>query len=97
MLQPVLELYKHVAMRHVFSHPDVEQLELQGYRVISGLLKYIALCCNCPVDEFSELVEQGACATNTPVSRLYQTFYRHRLAYVKSHRQAGSPHRSGRC
>jgi dGTPase len=22
----------------VFSHPDVEQLELQGYRVISGLL-----------------------------------------------------------
>ena len=31
-------------MKHVFSHPDVEQLELQGYRVISGLLDIIVLC-----------------------------------------------------
>ncbi|VDZ69529.1 Deoxyguanosinetriphosphate triphosphohydrolase [Klebsiella aerogenes] len=34
----LLELYKNVAIKQVFSHPDVEQLELQGYRVISGLL-----------------------------------------------------------
>ncbi len=33
------KLYKNVAVKHVFSHPDVEQLELQGYRVISGLFK----------------------------------------------------------
>ncbi len=26
----LLELYKNVAMKQVFSHPDVEQLELQG-------------------------------------------------------------------
>ncbi|MBU5565610.1 dGTPase, partial [Escherichia sp. S69_ASV_4] len=31
----LLKLYKNVAVKHVFSHPDVEQLELQGYRVIS--------------------------------------------------------------
>ena len=30
----LLKLYKNVAVKHVFSHPDVEQLELQGYRVI---------------------------------------------------------------
>ncbi|MGU0161276.1 hypothetical protein ACVXHB_19760 [Escherichia coli] len=35
----LLKLYKNVAVKHVFSHPDVEQLELQGYRVISGLLE----------------------------------------------------------
>ncbi len=29
-----LELYKNVAVEHVFSHPDVEQLEPQGYQVI---------------------------------------------------------------
>ncbi|SQA97363.1 Deoxyguanosinetriphosphate triphosphohydrolase [Cedecea neteri] len=29
----LLELYKQVAVRQVFSHPDIEQLELQGYRL----------------------------------------------------------------
>lgn len=29
---------KRVASRHVFSHPEVEQLELQGYKIINGLL-----------------------------------------------------------
>jgi dGTPase len=40
----LLELYKNVAMKHVFSHPDVEQLELQGYRVISGCWISISRC-----------------------------------------------------
>lgn len=57
----LLELYKHVAMRHVFSHPDVEQLELQGYRVISGLLEIYSPLLQLSVDEFSELVEKNAC------------------------------------
>ena len=35
----LLGVYKNVAVKHVFSHPDVEQLELQGYRVITGLLE----------------------------------------------------------
>ena len=34
----LLEIFKSVASQYVFNHPDVEQLELQGYRVISGLL-----------------------------------------------------------
>jgi dGTPase len=33
-----------VAIKHVFSHPDVEQLELQGYRVISGFWIFISRC-----------------------------------------------------
>lgn len=30
--------FKQVAIKHVFSDPEVETLELQGYRIISGLL-----------------------------------------------------------
>jgi len=36
----LLEVLKGVAYKHVFTHPEVEQLELQGYRIISGLLNF---------------------------------------------------------
>ncbi|HAG03440.1 MAG TPA: deoxyguanosinetriphosphate triphosphohydrolase, partial [Leclercia adecarboxylata] len=54
----LLELYKNVAMRHVFSHPEVEQLELQGYRVITGLLEIYRPLLQLSAEEFSELVEK---------------------------------------
>ncbi|MDV0912228.1 dGTPase [Enterobacter asburiae] len=81
----LLELYKHVAMRHVFSHPDVEQLELQGYRVISGLLEIYSPLLQLSVDEFSELVEHERVRRIPIESRLYQKLStRHRLAYVEA-------------
>lgn len=81
----LLELYKHVAMRHVFSHPDVEQLELQGYRVISGLLEIYSPLLLLSVDEFSELVEKERVRRIPIESRLYQKLStRHRLAYVEA-------------
>ena len=81
----LLELYKHVAMRHVFSHPDVEQLELQGYRVISGLLEIYSPLLQLPVEEFSELVEKERVRRIPIESRLYQKLStRHRLAYVEA-------------
>jgi dGTP triphosphohydrolase len=70
----LLELYKNVAMRHVFSHPDVEQLELQGYRVISGLLEIYRPLLQLSVNEFSELVEQERVRRLPIESRLYQNF-----------------------
>ncbi len=45
--------------KHVFSHPDVEQLELQGYRVISGLLEIYRPLLNLPLSDFTELVEKN--------------------------------------
>lgn len=54
----LLKLYKNVAVKHVFSHPDVEQLELQGYRVISGLLEIYRPLLNLPLSDFTELVEK---------------------------------------
>ena len=81
----LLELYKHVAMRHVFRHPDVEQLELQGYRVISGLLDIYSPLLQLSVDEFSELVEKERLRRIPIESRLYQKLStRHRLAYVEA-------------
>ncbi|WP_166254565.1 dGTPase [Marinobacter salicampi] len=36
----VIETFKRVAVTHVFSVPEVETLELQGYRIITGLLDH---------------------------------------------------------
>ena len=54
-----LSYIKTVAVKHVFSHPDVEQLELQGYRVISGLLEIYRPLLNLPLSDFTELVEKN--------------------------------------
>ncbi|AZN34886.1 dGTPase [Pseudoalteromonas sp. Xi13] len=37
-LHAVTKTLKQVALKHVFSHKEVEKLELQGYRIINGLL-----------------------------------------------------------
>ncbi|MDU2496322.1 MAG: dGTPase [Klebsiella grimontii] len=67
----LLELYKNVAVKHVFSHPDVEQLELQGYRVISGLLDIYQPLLKLSLDEFSLLVD-GILLSLSSHSGLYQ-------------------------
>ncbi|MDX1634239.1 MAG: dGTPase [Marinobacter sp.] len=36
----VIGTFKRVAVKHVFSVPEVETLELQGYRIITGLLDH---------------------------------------------------------
>ncbi len=81
----LLELYKNVAMKQVFSHPDVEQLELQGYRVISGLLDIYQPLLKLTLEDFSELVAQERVRRLPIASRLYQKLStRHRLAYVEA-------------
>jgi dGTPase len=71
----LLELYKNVAIKEVFSHPDVEQLELQGYRVISGLLEIYRPLLQLSLADFSELVEKERVRRfplNHACSRSYQ-------------------------
>ncbi|EGT4255746.1 dGTPase [Citrobacter amalonaticus] len=81
----LLKLYKNVAIKHVFSHPDVEQLELQGYRVISGLLDIYRPLLSLPLADFSELVEKERLPRFPIESRLFQKLStRHRLAYVEA-------------
>jgi len=79
----LLETYKNVAMKHVFSHPDVEQLELQGYRVISGLLEIYAPLLKMSLADFSLLVEKERVRHFPIESRLFHKLStHHRLAYV---------------
>lgn len=61
----LLELYKNVAMKQVFSHPDVEQLELQGYRVISGLLDIYQPLLKIIAGGFQRISSAGAGTTFT--------------------------------
>lgn len=81
----LLELYKSVAMKEVFSHPDVEQLELQGYRVISGLLEIYQPLLKLSLSDFNELVEKERLRRLPIESRLFHKLStRHRLAYVEA-------------
>lgn len=81
----LLKLYKNVAVKHVFSHPDVEQLELQGYRVISGLLEIYRPLLNLPLSDFTELVEKERVKRFPIRARLFHKLStRHRLAYVEA-------------
>ena len=81
----LLELYKNVAIKEVFSHPDVEQLELQGYRVISGLLEIYRPLLQLSLADFSELVEKDRLRRLPIESRLFQKLStRHRLTYVEA-------------
>lgn len=81
----LLALYKNVAIKHVFSHPEVEQLELQGYRVIGGLLDIYAPLLKLSLSEFSELVEHERVRHLPIESRLFcKLSTRHRLAYVEA-------------
>ena len=80
----LLELYKHVAMRHVFSHPDVEQLELQGYRVISGLLEIYSPLLQLPSRSLASWWKRTRAANSYRIPALSKLSTRHRLAYVEA-------------
>lgn len=89
----LLDVYKRVAVRHVFNHPDVEQLELQGYRVISGLLTIYQPLLDLSLNDFQELAEKESVRRLPIASRLFHKLSgRHRLAYTeavaKLHRSA---------
>ena len=69
----------------MFSHPDVEQLELQGYRVISGLLEIYQPLLKMSQSDFTELVDNERVKRFPIESRLFQKLStRHRLAYVEA-------------
>jgi dGTPase len=81
----LLDLYKQVAMQHVFNHPDVEQLELQGYRVISGLLDIYSPLLMLPLADFQQMVSEGGVRHLPIETRLYHKLSSsHCLAYKEA-------------
>lgn len=54
----IAKTFKHVAQKYVFSFPEVETLELQGYKIISGLLDEYRLLLNMNAEDFQNLQEE---------------------------------------
>ncbi len=81
----LLGLYKHVAANQVFNHPDVEQLELQGYRVISGLLDIYSPLLKMRLDDFQQLVQNGSLKEHPISTRLFHKLStRFVMAYIEA-------------
>jgi dGTPase len=78
----LLKTYKSVAFKQVFNHHEVEELELQGYRVISGLLDIYSPILDMPLDEFRHLVRDDTHRKYPIETRLFHKLSaKHRLAY----------------
>lgn len=55
----VIRSLKKVAREHIFCAPEVETLELQGYRIISGVLEHYAPLLRMSSEAFKALCEMG--------------------------------------
>lgn len=81
----LLEMYKQVAIHHVFNHPEVEQLELQGYRVIKGLLDIYSPLLELSESQFSQLVRDERLSKHPIETRLFHKLsIKHKVAYIEA-------------
>ena len=84
----LLAVFKRVARKHVFNHTEVEQLELQGYRVIRGLLDAYKSMMLLSAEDFTRLMETDELAGHPIETRLFHRLSdKHRKAYQNHVRQ----------
>lgn len=55
----LLKTLKRVAFKYVFTHHEVEELELQGFRIINGLLDFYRPLLMMPQADFADLVREN--------------------------------------
>ncbi len=78
----LLETFKQVARKYVFRHSEVEQLELQGYRVIQGLLDAYKSMMLLNANDFTQLMETDELKGHPIETRLFHRLSaKHRKAY----------------
>lgn len=81
----LLEAYKSVAFKHVFRHEEVEQLELQGYQILSGLLDMYSPLLSIKYDDFQTLVKTDKLKAYPIATRLFHKLSpKHRQAYSQA-------------
>jgi len=79
----IIATFKSVAIKHIFSTHEVETKELQGYRVISGLLKAFEPLLLCNTDAFQDMVN-GNKRGGLIEARLFKRLAnKHLKAYMK--------------
>lgn len=83
----LLNIFKTVGFEYVFNHESVENIELQGYRIISGLLDIYSPLLDMSTDDFLKLSKTGHHVDYPIETRLY-----HKLSakYCDAYQQAVS-------
>lgn len=67
----LLDIFKKVSAKYVFIHESVEDIELQGYRIISGLLEIYCPLLAMPTRDFLQLVAKNGHPNYMIEVRLY--------------------------
>jgi len=81
----LLSIFKNVGFKHVFNHESVENIELQGYRIISGLLDIYSPLLAMSAADFLMLVEENRHKDYMIETRLYHKLSaKHCLAYQQA-------------
>ncbi|MFC0179391.1 dGTPase [Thorsellia kenyensis] len=79
----LLSTFKKVAFKYVFTQSEVEELELKGYRVISGLLDIYSSILDMPAQDFLKLIEEDNHNQYLIETRLvHKLSNKHRFAYI---------------
>lgn len=87
----IVQTFKDVAMEHVFCHREVETLQLQGYRILQGLLDAYAPLLSVPVPVFHALTD-GVCRSEPHLQMLAR---RLPSQLVKAYHEALKSHPDG--
>ncbi|AOM42551.1 dGTPase [Xenorhabdus hominickii] len=81
----LLRTLKSVTRKRVFNHPEVEELELQGYRIINGLLDVYSPLLALSRQDFIELNQNNFHKKYFIETRLlHKLSTKHRLAYAEA-------------
>ena len=81
----LLEVFKKVAFKYIFNHDSIETIELQGYRIITGLLDIYNPLLNMPTDDFLQLTTKNGHPQYMIETRLFHKLpEKHRQAYLEA-------------
>jgi dGTPase len=81
----LLNIFKTVGFEHIFNHETVENIELQGYRIITGLLDIYSPLLNMTTDDFTKLVTTSNHKKYPIETRLYHKLSaKHCVAYQQA-------------
>ncbi|MCT6884921.1 MAG: dGTPase [Gilliamella apis] len=94
----LLNIFKTVGFEHIFNHEMVENIELQGYRIITGLLDIYSPLLNMATDDFINLAKTSN-HKNYPIeTRLYHKLSaKHCVAYQQAIALLDKEHSSFKC
>lgn len=81
----LLEIFKRVAIKYIFNHDSIEIIELQGYRIISGLLDIYSPLLQMPSRDFLKLIKKESHSDYMIETRLFHKLpEKHRQAYLNA-------------